>query len=336
MKLFKELFTETFIKKLFAVFLLIVIFYSIRGMITLVLLTFIFSFLFYKGVNFTYRGIHRLLPIKRKAIIIVIYILMLLGISYLFYNYIPIVIKQLFLIRRQLIDFNLNDYRGILNTKIMILIKQTNISSYLSQSGGLILKWVLKLEQLSVDIFLSFVLSLLFILEQTEIVDFGKKIEKSKIAYFYNYYKYLGIKFLSSFGKIMEIQAVLSIINSILASIAFLFFGFDNILGIGTMLFILGLIPIAGLLIALIPLVIIAFNIGGIVKVIYVLIILAILHVLESYVIKPKLMSITVHLPIFFVFVILIFSEHYMGIWGLIIGIPLFVFLLDILNIVEN
>ena len=98
-------------------------------------------------------------------------------------------------------------------------------------------------------------------------------------------------------------------------------------------MFTLGLIPTAGLLIALIPLVIIAFTIGGITKVIYVLVILAVLHILESYILKPKLMSMSVHLPIFFIFVILIFSEHYMGAWGLIIGIPLFVFLLDIMHI---
>ena len=30
---------------------------------------------------------------------------------------------------------------------------------------------------------------------------------------------------------------------------------------------------------------------------------------------------------------ILIFSEHFLGIWGLIIGIPIFIFLLDVLDI---
>ncbi|MEC2450762.1 AI-2E family transporter, partial [Bacillus cereus] len=32
-------------------------------------------------------------------------------------------------------------------------------------------------------------------------------------------------------------------------------------------------------------------------------------------------------------FMILIFSEHFLGIWGLIIGIPIFIFLLDVLDI---
>ncbi|MFL0196809.1 AI-2E family transporter [Clostridium sp. WILCCON 0269] len=333
MDLFKKVFTEEFIKKLFAIFLLTILFYSIKTMITLVLLTFVFSFLFYKAINFIYRFIHKIFPIKKKVMTIIIYILILLGICYLLYNCIPAVIKQLFFIRRQLIDFNVNNYKNILDNKVIWFIKQANINTYISESGGLILRWALKMEQLSVNILFSFVLSLLFILEQDKILTFTKRIEKSKIAYFYNYYKYLGKKFLSSFGKIMEVQAILSLINSVLASIGLLFLGFDNVLGLGAMLFILGLIPVAGLIIAIIPFIIIAFSLGGIPKVIDVLVILGVLHLMESYIIRPKLMSMSVHLPIFFIFLVLIFSQHYMGVWGLIIGIPLFVFLLDILQI---
>lgn len=333
MYLFQKIFTEDFIKKLFSILLLVILFYSIKSMITLVLLTFVFSFLFYKGVNFTYKGIHRILPIKRKAIIILIYVLLFWGIAYLFYNYVPAVIRQLYFIRKQVMHFNPDDYKDILDNRILALIQQTNLSGYLNQSGAVLVKWLIKIQQLSVDILIAFVLSLLFMIEQDQLVNFVRKIENSKISFIYKYYKYLGKKFLNSFGKIMEVQAILSLVNAVLASISFAFIGFDNILGLGFMMFMLGLIPIAGLLIALIPLLIIAFNIGGVTKIIYVLIILGILHLLEGYILKPKLMSMSVNLPVFFVFVVLIFSEHFMGVWGLIIGIPLFVFLLDILQV---
>jgi len=195
MDLFKKVFTENLIKKLSAIFLLAILFYSIKNMITLVLLTFIFSFLFYKVTNFIYKFIHKIFPIKKKVITILIYILMFLVICFLFYDYIPIVIKQLFFIKRQLLEFNVNNYHNILDNKIILFIKETNISSYLNKSGGSILRLALKVEHLSVDILLSLVLSLLLILEQDQILIFGRKMEKSKIAYFYNYYKYLGKNF---------------------------------------------------------------------------------------------------------------------------------------------
>ena len=51
---------------------------------------------------------------------------------------------------------------------------------------------------------------------------------------------------------------------------------------------------------------------------------------------NPKLMSDSTHLPIFFTFAILIVSEHFMGIWGLILGIPIFIFILDLVGVDLN
>ena len=99
------------------------------------------------------------------------------------------------------------------------------------------------------------------------------------------------------------------------------------------MVFILSLIPVAGVIISLIPLSLIAFKIGGFTKVFYVLIVVGIIHAFESYFLNPKLMSAKTELPIFFTFVILIASEHFMGVWGLLVGIPLFMFVLDILDV---
>ena len=59
----------------------------------------------------------------------------------------------------------------------------------------------------------------------------------------------------------------------------------------------------------------------------------AIVHAIESYILNPKLMSSKVQLPIFFTFIVLIVSQHLMGIWGLLIGIPLFIFILNLLGV---
>jgi len=44
-------------------------------------------------------------------------------------------------------------------------------------------------------------------------------------------------------------------------------------------------------------------------------------------------MSSKTDLPVFFTFIVLIFSEHFFGVWGLIVGIPIFIFLLDLLEV---
>jgi predicted PurR-regulated permease PerM len=102
------------------------------------------------------------------------------------------------------------------------------------------------------------------------------------------------------------------------------------------MVFILGLIPVAGVIISLIPLAIIAYSIGGLAKVLYVGIAIMIIHGIESYILNPKLMSSKTNLPVFYTIIVLIFSEHFFGVWGLIVGIPIFVFLLDVLEVTDS
>jgi predicted PurR-regulated permease PerM len=94
------------------------------------------------------------------------------------------------------------------------------------------------------------------------------------------------------------------------------------------MVFLLGLIPVAGVIISLVPLCLIGFNVGGFKMVVGVIIMIIIIHAIEAYILNPKLMSIRTSLPVCFVFIILLVSEHYLGVWGLLIGVPLFIFLM--------
>ena len=109
--------------------------------------------------------------------------------------------------------------------------------------------------------------------------------------------------------------------------------GFPQLFALAFMILILSLVPVAGVFISLIPLCLIAFKIGGLIKVVFVLIMIFIIHAIESYILNPKLMSSTTNLPAFFTFIILIISEHIMGTWGLLLGIPIFIFILDLIGV---
>ena len=108
---------------------------------------------------------------------------------------------------------------------------------------------------------------------------------------------------------------------------------FPYIMVLAIMIFILGLIPVAGVFISLVPLLIIAFNIGGLLKVIQVIIMIVVIHAIEAYFLNPKLMSRRTSLPVSLVFVVLIISERYLGAWGMLIGVPVFIFIMNVLNI---
>ena len=99
------------------------------------------------------------------------------------------------------------------------------------------------------------------------------------------------------------------------------------------MVMMLGLIPVAGVIISLVPLSIVAFNNGGFVQVVYVLVMIVLLHAFEAYILNPKLMSEKTKLPIFYTLSILIVSEHIAGVLGLIVGLPIFMFILDVIEV---
>ncbi|MEH7052982.1 AI-2E family transporter, partial [Bacillus pseudomycoides] len=168
------------------------------------------------------------------------------------------------------------------------------------------------------------------------IIVFTSKFEDSKLSIFYEEIAYFGQKFARSFGKVIEAQFLIAVVNCILSVIALVFLGFPQLLVLAVMIFLLGLIPVAGVIISLFPLCIIAYNIGGIAYVVYILIFIAVIHAIESYFLNPKFMSAKTNLPIFYTFMVLIFSEHFLGIWGLIIGIPIFIFLLDVLEVYDG
>ena len=142
-----------------------------------------------------------------------------------------------------------------------------------------------------------------------------------------------GGNFCKTFGKVMKVQLIIALVNSALSMIGLKFIGFEAIVPFGVMIFVLGLIPVAGVIISLFPLCIMAFNIGGIIKIVEVCIMVCVLHAIEAYILNPKLMSAKTRLPVCFVFIILLVGEHYMGVWGLIMGVPIFIFIMSMFDV---
>lgn len=188
-------------------------------------------------------------------------------------------------------------------------------------------------KDMGFNLFLALLLSLFFLLGKDNVIAFTAQFRTSKLSWLYNEIEYFSQKFILTFGKVIETQLLIALFNTVFTVIGLWILGFPNLFGLALMVFVLGLIPVAGVIISLIPLSAIAFSIGGLPTVIYLLVFIMLIHAMEAYVLNPRLMASKTHLPIFYTFVVLIFSEHFFGVWGLIVGIPSFVFLLDILEV---
>lgn len=176
-----------------------------------------------------------------------------------------------------------------------------------------------RIGSLTFSLIVSMLLSFVIVVEKDDIVEFGKRVEDSKISFIYNYFMIFGGNFCKTFGKVMKVQLIIALVNSALSMIGLKFIGFEAIVPFGVMIFVLGLIPVAGVIISLFPLCIMAFNIGGIIKIVEVCIMVCVLHAIEAYILNPKLMSAKTRLPVCFVFIILLVAniiwEYGVSLW---------------------
>jgi predicted PurR-regulated permease PerM len=319
--------------KRISIFVLIAIaIYAMKSMINLILLTFIFTFLMDRLVQF----IERKIPLNRKLTVVISYASIVGLFSYGLVMYLPMIAGEITALIKQLTAFYTAKHDNIILNYIVSRIEEIKISSYLEQGFTFVLKYFTDISKIGLQILLALLMSLFFLLEKVRLMQFTKKFRTSKISSIYAEIEFFGRKFVGTFGKVIEAQLIIAVVNCILTTIALWILDFPQLGGLSIMIFVLGLIPVAGVIISLIPLAIIAYSIGGMITVLYVGIAIMIIHGVEAYILNPNLMSSKTNLPVFYTFIVLIFSEHFFGIWGLIVGIPVFVFLLDVLEVTES
>ena len=319
--------------KRISIFVLIaLVLYAMRSMINLILLTFIFTFLMNRLVQF----IEKKIPLNRRLIVVISYACIVGLLSYCFVMYLPMIIQEITALIKQLTAFYTAKHDNIILNYLVNRMEEIKISSYLEQGFTFLIKYFTDISSVTLQVLLALLLSIFCLLEKPRLIEFTKKFRNSKISSIYEEVEFFGRKFVRTFGKVIEAQLIIAVVNCILTTISLWLLDFPQLGGLSIMVFVLGLIPVAGVIISLIPLVIIAYSIGGLMKVLYVGIAIFIIHGIEAYILNPNLMSSKTNLPVFYTFIILIFSEHFFGVWGLIIGIPVFVFLLDVLEVTDH
>ena len=85
-----------------------------------------------------------------------------------------------------------------------------------------------------------------------------------------------------------------------------------------------------------VPIIAIWFSYGGITVVVEILLMVTFIHMIEAYYLNPKIVSSYMELPISLTFLILIVSEQIMWMAGLLIWMPIFYIIVDLLKDFNN
>lgn len=311
--------------------LVILIFYFFRSMLSLFLLTFIFTFLSVQLV----RAVQRHIKIPAIWIISPVYILIIVLLVFAVSNYVPQLVHQSIKIGDSLTKFyhskEIRDNQYL--AYVYDYLQQINLDNQIKTAATQVVNYITSVGAIGLNIFLSFILSFFYTSQIEQMNDFGRQFLTSNYGWLFDDIRYYGQKFINTFGVVIEAQLMIAIVNTVLTTITLLVMKMPGVIALAAMVFILSLIPVAGVIISLVPLSFVAYSVDGIKYVIYIIVMVIVIHMIETYFLNPQFMSSMTHLPIFFTFVVLIVSEELLGTWGLIIGIPIFVFFLDILGV---
>lgn len=316
----------------FAVLVLSIwVLYLVRGMLSAILLTFIFTYIVVHWVRFVQRWIPRL---PSLLVVLATYVVLIAAVYFAVTKYLPLLINEIIKMVNSVLKFYQSQDGSWLIKQLNHYISASTVTAQVKHGINLAFSTLTSLTKMAVTFFMSFILSFFYTIELKQMYSFSRLFLTSDLfSWLFEDIYFFGKKFVNTFGVVLEAQFFIALCNTALTTICLMFMHMPQILALALMVFIFSLVPVAGVIISLIPLSMVGYSVGGIRDVIYIIIMIIAIHALESYVLNPKFMSSRTELPIFYTFVVLMVSEKLFGTWGLIVGVPIFTFLLDIMGV---
>ena len=319
------------LRRLVVLLVIVLVLYEARSLMNMILLTFIFTYLIVHWVRLVQRWIPQV-PVT--LVVLLSYLLLILGLFYVVTDYVPMLVNQLVKMTNSLITFYQSADMHWLMKYLNQFVSSSTLATQARHGVTLAVTTLTNFGTLLVAVVMSVILSFFYTIELRQMNEFSKTFLSSQhLSWFFKDLDFFGKKFVNTFGVVLEAQFFIALTNAALTMIALFFMKMPQIFALGLMVFILSLVPVAGVIISLVPLSMVGYSVGGIRYIVYLIIVILVIHMIESYVLNPKFMSSRTELPIFYTFVVLLVSEHLFGVWGLIVGVPIFTFLLDIVGV---
>jgi predicted PurR-regulated permease PerM len=361
-KLLALIFSELFFKKILAFSLLVFLGYLLREFLALFLITFIFSYLFLETGIMVTNHLHewwlhaknsraKKLALKYSTVnyvVSVLYILFVAIIILIFINIVPKIGSEIENLARsapklanagQDLVIKLENELGLNLGGKEVLANFFNETS-IEGMGQRALHYIQSAGVILMKFFMGLVLSFIFIIERDKVSSFFRQMQDGNFSFLYREYSTIATKIRNGFGLIFKAQSIIALTNAIISTLGLFIIGiivgngetFPYIFTLSLIVFIFGFIPIFGTILSSIPIVIIGYGFWGFPAVISVVAMVGIVHAVEAYFLNPKIVSSYINFPVFITFIILILSEHFFGLVGLLIGVPLFSILLGFIE----
>jgi len=199
-----------------------------------------------------------------------------------------------------------------------------------------VLTALLHLVKLAWEIIFSLLLALVFafilVLDWQRIAAQMAALETSRIRTFYNGAAPHLRAFANVLGRALCAQMIIAACNTALTAAGLWFFGVPNIAILSVIVFCCGFIPIFGVFVSSVPILLFALQAGGLALAFKLAALIGVVHFIEAYVLNPRITAGMLHAHPLLVLVLLLLGERFLGVWGLIVGVPIGYYLINVLT----
>lgn len=127
-------------------------------------------------------------------------------------------------------------------------------------------------------------------------------------------------------GYTFQAQILIAVLNTLLTALGLWFLQLETIALLASIVFFAGLIPVWGTFISSIPILLLSFNEGGMALAGKALIMIVFVHVVEAYILNPRILSAVLKINPLLTLIILYVGHSLFGLWGILLGVPVAVY----------
>jgi predicted PurR-regulated permease PerM len=137
-------------------------------------------------------------------------------------------------------------------------------------------------------------------------------------------------------GYNFQAQILIAMLNTVLTSLGLWFLKLETLALLASIVFFAGLIPIWGTFISSIPILLLAFNEGGMGLAGKALLMISFVHMVEAYILNPRIVSAVFKINPLLTLIILYVGHSLFGLWGVLLGVPVSVYVYRYILMVPN
>ncbi|MBP7712163.1 MAG: AI-2E family transporter [Gammaproteobacteria bacterium] len=184
------------------------------------------------------------------------------------------------------------------------------------------------LYQGAVTTLLALLFSFLILIDHDRLVSQIRGLRASRLQDFYEEAAQPVVRFAYVVGRSIQAQALIALVNTALTATGLAFLGVPSLAVLSLIVFVCGFIPVLGTFISTTPIVLVALNAGGLEKAAAVVVLVSVVHLVEAYLLNPQIFGRHLNLNPVLVLIILFVGYHAFGIWGMVLGVPVTLYVL--------